>query len=155
MSTLAAPALATALALAILAGSASVLGHDGPVEAAAAVSAAAAPPEDTRLGDCRIRYDALAEERQPAAMECEHAHWVARTWGGRVLEQTEQGLVERAAYAGRNDFTGVPADALPRQGWCRAWIDGRALEAQPAQSDCRTARSIAAREGGRVIFMPL
>lgn len=86
-------------------------------------------------------------------MECEHADWVARRWGGAVLEKTGSGMLERARYEGRNNFAGVPTSDLPRAGWCRAWRDDAAQ--QHEQSDCRTAERLAAAEGGRVLFMPL
>lgn len=154
MTKLAASGIATAFAVVMLGGSAvATLDRQAPQQARVTTMTVVEESDNTRLGQCRIQYESLAADRQPAAMECEHAHWVAQRWGGRVVEKTGEGLVERAAYDGRNDFTGVPSSDLPRAGWCRAWIEGAAE--QPAQSDCRTAERTAAAEGGRVLFMPL
>ncbi len=156
MTKLAASGIATAFALVMLGGSAVATFQGKQEPQAQATSLAVAEHVDfTSVGQCRIQYDNLATDRQPAAMECEHAHWVARRWGGRVIEKTGDGYVERAAYEGRNDFTGVPTSALPRAGYCRAWVEGRAEADQPLQGDCRTAERTAASEGGRVLFIPL
>ncbi|MEZ5962198.1 MAG: hypothetical protein R3C30_17500 [Hyphomonadaceae bacterium] len=154
MTKLAASGVATAFALVMLGGSAvSALREQPEPQAREAGLAASQHADNTAIGRCRIEFEALAADRQPAQMECEHAHWVAQRWGGRVMEKTGNGLVERAAYEGRNDFRGVPSGDVPRAGWCRAWIEGAAE--QPEQSDCRTAERIAAALGGRVLFMPL
>lgn len=153
MSRLVASGFATAIAIAMVAGAA--IKPAAPNAEAAAPARIEAPLRAVDLGQCQIQYDALPETHQPAAMECEHANWIAQRWGGRVMESTGAGMIERASYDGANDFTNVPTHALPRAGYCRAWIDGVDANAQPAESDCREARSLAASNGGRVIFMPL
>lgn len=153
MSRLVASGFATAIAIAMMASSA--LQPVAPAAEAAAPAPISAPMHDVDLGQCQIQYDALPETHQPAPMECEHANWVAQRWGGRVMESTGAGMIERASYDGANDFTDVPTHALPRAGYCRAWIYGVEADAQPAQGDCREARRTAANLGGRVIFMPL
>jgi len=151
MSRLSASGLATGLAIAMLIGM-------SMADAPASLPRAPLPVETASVmpdGRCQIQYDTLPQTHQPAHMECEHAHWLARNWGGRVMEKIAGALVETASYQGNNDFSGVPVSALPRPGHCRAWRDGVDAAEQPAPSDCRTARRIAEREGGRVLFMPL
>jgi hypothetical protein len=117
MTKLAASGIATAFALVMLGGSAISTLQAAPVEAASPTSfQTSAPVDRLRLGQCRIEYDALSADDQPAPMECEHAQWVAQRWGGRVVEKTGTGLVERAVYQGRNNFEGVPTAELPRAG---------------------------------------
>ncbi|MES1201277.1 MAG: hypothetical protein ABUS57_07485 [Pseudomonadota bacterium] len=106
-------------------------------------------------GECRLWYDALPEGRQPASMNCEHALWVARHWGGRVIQADETGAREIASFDGANDFTGVPEQALPNPGYCKVWIEGLPLDMQPVESDCRKAKRIAHEQRGRLLFMPL
>lgn len=154
MSRLSASGFATALALAALFGMATVQAGDR-AEAQARQPPIVQALQETPTGQCRIHYDSLAEDRQPVAMECEHAQWIARSWGGRVMQQTGRGLVEIASYQGRNDFAGVPPTELPSSGYCRAWVAGAPASEQPAQSDCVVARHIAAERGGRVLYMPL
>lgn len=157
MTRLAASGFATALALAALGGALieALQAQAETTQPIAMVRIEARADDGVDLGQCRIEYETLAANRQPAAMECEHAHWIARSWGGRVMEKTGEGLVERAAYEGRNDFTGVPGEALPGRGYCRAWLNGVAANQQPSESDCRSAARLARDRGGRVIFMPL
>jgi hypothetical protein len=157
MTRVAASGLATAFALAALGGTmvAALQAQAQTQTFTSAQTMARGVDDSVDLGQCLLEYDTLPAHRQPAAMECEHANWIARTWGGRVMEMTHEGLVERASHAGRNDFTGVPAEALPGRGYCRAWLDGVAASRQPAEGDCRSAARLARERGGRVIFMPL
>ncbi|MGE0743096.1 MAG: hypothetical protein AB7O98_17295 [Hyphomonadaceae bacterium] len=154
MSKVFSPGIATALAIALLSGIAGMgLQQREANAAAAATYETPAPYDAARIGQCRIRYAALPEAHQPAPMECEHAHWIAQRWGGRVMEKAADSYIERAAYEGRNDFTGVPSAALPRAGYCRAWAPDAAIPLQDV--DCRSARRLADQIGGRVLFMPL
>jgi hypothetical protein len=108
-----------------------------------------------RSGECRIFFDNVAIHKQPASMECEHAHWLARSWGGRVVATEGLSATVVAEYEGRNDFTGVPSEAIPPRGYCRAWLPNVAAEFQPEASDCIVARRLAADGAGRVLFMPI
>lgn len=157
MRALRATALAACIATAMFVGTAGTgtqilaqpfIATPPPITSTVAGVPADALPES---GQCKLWYDALPAERQAAQMDCEHANWLARTWGGRVIGHDR----ELARYEGRNDFTGVPVAALPERGFCRAWLDGVAANAQPAESDCRVARQIADRDHGRVLYIPL
>ncbi len=156
MTRVFASSFATALAVLALGGSSMALIRSQSAEAAPqAVMTVERTVPELQPGQCRIQYDALPAANQPAQMECEHAEWIAQRWGGRVLEGSANGVVERATYEGRNDFTNVPASELPRAGYCRAWLNDVDANAQPAEGDCRTARRLANARGGRVIYMPL
>lgn len=128
-----------------------------PAGRAAIQNQARGVPDDQlpENGRCRIWYDQLPAYRQPAQMDCQHANWVARTWGGRVIATSGNVASEQAVYHGRNDFTGVPETSVPRAGYCRAWLSGVTEADQPAESDCRVARQLAEHRRGRVLFMPL
>jgi hypothetical protein len=121
------------------------------VSAIEGVPSEALPPS----GQCRIFFDHVRIDKEPPAMECEHARWLARSWGGRLVAVNGANATLVGVFKGRDDFRGVPAEALPPPGYCRAWLEGVALEQQPAYSDCVAARRIALRRGGRVLFMPL
>jgi len=153
-------AIAASAAFALMAATSLSLGaaHDliaPPTHAAPSVISGLTVDDLPPEGQCRIWYDTLSSENQPTAMPCDHAVWLAERWGGRVIENDAQGVRQIASYRGINDFTGVPADALPQAGYCRAWIDGVAPANQPAQGDCREARRLARERHGRVLFMPL
>lgn len=128
-----------------------------PAERVAIQNNARGVPDDQlpENGRCKIWYDQLPAYRQPAQMDCEHANWVARTWGGRVIATSANIATEQAAYQGRNNFAGVPETAVPHAGYCRAWLNGVSEADQPGESDCRVARQVAERDHGRVLFMPL
>ena len=53
---------------------------------------------------------------------------------------------------GRGNSGRIPPGQMPRAGMCRVWIDGIPPGRQPAQTDCATARTQAAANGGRVIY---
>lgn len=107
-------------------------------------------------GQCRLWFDHVDADKQPSSTECEHAMWLGQKWGGRVIEASGDGTTRVVAhFQGRNDFAGVPASALPSRGYCRAWIDGVAVDHQPREGDCLNARRIAAAHNGRVLYMPV
>jgi hypothetical protein len=162
MNKILASGLASAIALAMVASTELQTRLAGAAEPQAAPVALVQPAAESHVrgvpvdalptrGECRIWYDTLPAEAQPDQVDCEHAHWVARRWGGRVINAQ----TELAAYEGRNDFTGVPVTALPRGGYCRAWLNDVAVDQQPAEGDCVEARRTANASGGRVLFMPL
>ena len=93
MTKLSASGIATAFALVMIGGSAISTQDQQATRARATSMQISEPAGHMRLGQCRIEYDALAGDRQPAPMECEHAQWVAQRWGGRVMEKTSEGLV--------------------------------------------------------------
>lgn len=155
MSKLAASGFATSIAIAMVVGMNLAPVATPAADTATFTQARAEYVDSTPNGRCRIVYEDLAQANQPPHMECEHADWLARNWGGRVVMKTSEGYAEQTSYNGPNDFAGVPSAALPRAGYCRAWLNDVAVDQQPAQGDCRTARRVAAERGGRVLFMPL
>ncbi len=112
------------------------------------------PPRDL----CRIWYDDLPVDRQPAAMTCGRAHRVAQHHGGRVIwaqgERAYQDGVVASTDYGQVDLRGIPPDRLPPPGWCRVWLDGVPPDRQPAPAQCPAAEREAERTGGRLVYMP-
>ncbi len=109
-------------------------------------------------GLCRIWYDDLPADRQPAAMTCARAQRVARNHGGRVIwaasdRAFQDGEVASADY-GQVDLRGVPPDRLPPPGYCRVWLDGVPPDRQPPPAQCPQAERDAQRMGGRLLYMP-
>lgn len=109
-------------------------------------------------GLCRIWYDELPPDRQPAAMTCPRAGRVARNHGGRVIwadsdRASQDGDVASTDY-GRVDFGGVPADQLPPPGYCRVWLDGVPPDRQSPPEQCPKAEREAQRLGARLLYMP-
>lgn len=112
------------------------------------------PPRDL----CRIWFDDLPVDRQPAPMTCGRAHRVARHHGGRVIwaespRSHQDGVVASADY-GRVDLRGVPPDRLPPPGYCRVWLEGVPPDRQPPPAQCPAAERDADRMGGRLLYMP-
>ncbi len=139
-----------------------------PQEPPPAAEAPPGPPPTVRFrvppdrvpprGLCRIWYDDLPADRQPAAMTCARAHRVARNHGGRVIwadsdRALQDGDVASADY-GQVDFRGVPPDRLPPPGYCRVWLDGVPPDQQPPPAQCPQAERDAQRLGGRLLYIP-
>lgn len=109
-------------------------------------------------GLCRIWYDQLPPDRQPATMSCARAHRLARNHGGRVIwakpaPPGQEGEVSSVEY-GRVDFEGVPPDRLPPPGYCRVWLDGVSPDQQPPPGKCPDAEREAQEKGGRLLYIP-
>ncbi len=109
-------------------------------------------------GLCRIWYDELPPDRQPAAMTCARAHRVARGHGGRVIWAASQRAAETGEVAavdyGPVDRRGVPPDRLPPPGYCRVWLEGVPPDRQPPPDQGPRAEREAQRTGGRLLYMP-
>jgi hypothetical protein len=110
------------------------------------------------MGLCRIWYDPLPADRQPAPMTCARAHRVARNHGGRVIwapspRALQTGEVLTTEY-GPVDFSGVPPDRLPPPGFCRVWLDGVPPDRQPQAAPCPQAERDAETMGGRLLYIP-
>jgi len=107
---------------------------------------------------CRIWYDDLPVDRQPAPMTCGRAHRVAKHHGGRVIwarsdRAFQDGVVASTDY-GQVDLRGIPPDRLPPPGYCRVWLDGVPPDRQPEPAPCPAAEREAVRTGGRLVYMP-
>jgi hypothetical protein len=112
------------------------------------------PPRDL----CRIWYDELPVDRQPAPMTCGRAHRIAQHHGGRVIwaesgRAHQDGVVASTDY-GQVDLRGIPPDRLPPPGYCRVWLDGVPPDRQPPPAQCPAAERQAERTGGRLVYMP-
>ena len=149
MTKLAASGIATAFALVMLGGSAvATLDQPSPEPANVTSMSVAAPSDNTRFGQCRIQYDTLADDRQPAAMECEHAHWVAQRWGSARVASTQLAISGLCCLA--TPFA-IDAPAPLFYAWLVLW--GITVSGDSPQFSTLTARNAPPQAVGSVLTL--